>query len=331
MILAVFLVTVRYTNKVPLKKEMTMTVRNWIPLLLLLLLGNLMGQSNIALLDIPHRSIPSEFRAATPEEEVPCKIIRNFCLIAANVDGRSGYLILDTGAPGLVLNQPSAGTEQGGVSCTQEVSVGSMLVKNLEWANRQEHDVMAFTLDMDHLSAATNVPILGLLGYDQLRDYEVLLDYAHERLLLYPAIGNTLHERVKPVQTIPFTLQSHLPLIEMEYAGQTYRFIIDTGAASNLISPTLSELLQEEDAYADKASLQGLDGEVQIVHKKMLSGLRTATVPLPSMTYLIQDLDHLQGFADLRIDGLLGAPFLQRGTFSINFKQQQLYLWQVKE
>ena len=262
-------------------------------------------------------------------EEIPCRLVNNFCLIPAKVDGEAGYLILDTGAPGLVLNRPATGQQREGLSCTQEVSVGATQVKELQWADHHEHDVTAYTLEMDHLSRATDLPILGLLGYERLQDYEILLDYQQERLLLYPARENQLHERIKPQRRIAFSMQSHLPIVTLTYGDRTYRFILDTGAGSNLISPALYQQLHQTASLTDKEELRGLDGEIQVVTKAHLSGLHIDDFAVPTMEYLVQDLDHLQSMTDLQIDGLLGAPFLQLGTFSINFVEQKLFLWRI--
>jgi hypothetical protein len=180
------------------------------------------------------------------------------------------------------------------------------------------------------LAKSTGKDILGLIGYDLLQEFELLLDYQQQRLIVFPAYRNELHRGVTPQQEISFSLFEHLPIIELEIKGKKYRFGLDTGAASNLISKELSQQLQGQISHTEKEELLGLDGQVQVVDKIEISGLQLGNQALPDMSYLVQDLQHLSLLSNWQLDGLLGAPLLHSWTTSINFPKQKLYVWEKK-
>lgn len=95
--------------------------------------------------------------------------------------------------------------------------------------------------------------------------------------------------------------------LDLELGGQAGRWLIDTGASRNLVSPALAGRLGLQprgSVVADTVLGPVQGGEVS------LPLLRVGRVERPGQTALVMDLATLLGAAAEGIDGVLGVPFL---------------------
>lgn len=299
----------------------------WTILIILFVWNNqMLSQRNVALLNMPVRALEEEILTIDKLVSLPFRLDRGMIYLEAEIEGHTGDFILDTGAPGLVINEipQKSSDEYLAQSCSDQVMVGVKSVKTFLWAKRTIHDLEAITLDLSHLENAHKGEVTGMIGYELLKNHILFLDYQRSQLLL---LQNKMHvAAAAPTARIPFQLYDHLPVIEVDLGKEKLRLGIDTGAATNLLdrkrSTQLTEFLMEQPTE----ELQGLDQSIQKVGAAFLEGFAVGEFKF-SEKFLLLDLSHLEVDAEQPLDGLLGYQFLANYKVAIDYPNQEILLW----
>jgi len=294
------------------------------------------GQHSVSLLN----TLPSSVEQSSSRQAekavagalIPFEVCRGMIVVKASLNGQPGSFIVDTGAPLMVINKaPEPEAQQEARSFASAIAYAPEIIDRFQWAEMAFQNLDALALDISHLETSTQRPLSGMVGYNALHHYEVLFDYRQNRMALYDARRNVLHRTASPVLEVPFELQDHLPVVTIRAGGHKLAFGIDTGAGINLIDlrwlgqlpAGMLELQQEE-------QVRGMDQQMQTAPAGLISGLELDEFPLDAqMGFLFTDLQHLRANTGLKIDGLLGFPFLKNLVFSINYPKRKLYIWSV--
>jgi len=297
-----------------------------------LLLGSsvLHSQRSIAYLNTPVRPINEEMVIKDDLISFSFQLDRGMIYVKAAVEGQTGDFILDTGAPGLVVNEIPRGatTDYQAQSCSQEVVIGVKPVKIFSWANRTLRNLEAITLDLSHLDELHEAEVVGMIGYELLKSNTLFIDYQRSQLSL---LKNRMNVALTvPAARIPFALYDHLPVIEVVIGGKTFRLGIDTGATTNLLDRKGASHLADLMQRGANEEIQGLDQGVQQVEAAYLEGIKAADFEF-SGKFLLLDLSHLKVDEQHPLDGLLGYQFLSNYRVAIDYPNQELLLWPLEE
>lgn len=269
---------------------------------------------------------------------VPFQLLVGLVVVKAEVDGQRGSFIVDTGANGLVLNEryfePDRYlAEQQGVGLAGETSaLGEREVDSLALEELVFRGVQAQTINLEQLEQNKKTKILGLIGYELLRDFEILFDYGN-RILTFSKIdpnGNLLtplpHTSNK-VDSLDFRLGNFIPVIEVTVDGVTQKMGLDTGAEYNLLNTkrwkdirsSFKILRTIQIANTSEARVEALAGRLSRLVFKDKYHCR-------SMLTVLTNFKALETIYGTRLDGILGYEFLATWRISINYKKQQLFL-----
>jgi hypothetical protein len=124
----------------------------------------------------------------TPASVVaPARLLNGLLLVEAEVDGRRGNFLLDTGAPALVLNKrefaaPATETTLAAAGSTgvngKMASMSYHLAQGFNWQGISFQQKEVPTLDLTSLERKLGgLTLLGLIGYNVLSQYALTLDY----------------------------------------------------------------------------------------------------------------------------------------------------------
>lgn len=309
-----------------------------------LLLGSLLpARAQQELSELALRSAPPKISTALPpgklvtppRVELPAKVTDGLLVVEAEVDGRRGAFFLDSGAPGLLLNQrefaPPLGEGAPPALGSRGVNGGMTgfshyLVRHFDCQGIVLDSQQVATFDMASLQQRLGVaPLLGIIGYDVLRAYAVTLDYRAGRVLLRQpgAPGITPAAGVR----VPFRLRGHLPVVAATMEGRPYQLGIDCGAQTNLLDPAAAAALARKLRHREQVTLRGADAAG--------STAGTATVPRLTLaegqlTFRRQattfaDISHLRRLpGPVPLEGLLGYPLLSQYRTTIDYVNQQV-------
>ncbi|MEN5193523.1 pepsin/retropepsin-like aspartic protease family protein [Sphingobacterium faecium] len=260
--------------------------------------------------------------------------------IPAQLNGRAGYFMFDSGAPVVILRKkyvaPSSinnavsvdFTGMGGLMEDITWSTGN----NLKWGGFQLDDLDAPAAFMNDMELDDRTPIFGLMGYGVLADYQLTFDYAKRELLLerVDASGNLAgagFEKGKLVSTCAMRMKRHIPIIDMILDDTPYPMGIDCGANANLLKASLAAELEPFIDYEDEnVNITGVGGATQNNSSGFLKQARIGTLRLQDMFTVMTDQNIGGGEKHdaLPIVGLLGTPFLNQQKTTLNFNKGEI-------
>lgn len=258
------------------------------------------------------------------------ELVRGMVVVQAEMDGKLANFILDTGSPMMILNEKSEAASATQAAGLQGSMSGDWKTINMfSWAGVRKFDMQALTTDIGALEMVTNRPIAGLIGYEFLEDFELLMDFEHQLITLVPQGGNSKMEGWVLKSQIPFTMAGHLPVIEAQIGDKKLRLGLDTGANTNLLSSaSAADLDAELVTPVSNAGVLGMGGD----SFKMMAGdvVETSIGGLNfwNMRFVFSDISHLRNLVDHKVDGLLGFPFFKSGKFSVNYASQVISIWE---
>jgi hypothetical protein len=269
-----------------------------------------------------------------PSVVAPARVLNGLLLVEAEVDGRRGSFLLDTGAPALVLNKrefaaPVAETTLATAGSTgvngKMAGMSYHLAEHFDWQGISFQQKEVPTLDLTSLEQKLGgLTLLGLIGYNILNQYAVTLDYRGSQVRLRkpdPAAPPAA------LMHVPFVLNGHLPVVAMTVSGQTFQVGVDCGAQANLLDqqyqPGLARVLRK----ASTAQLSGADAAARSVTTARLPEVRLAgPLVFRKQATVFADMAHLnQNPNRAPLQGLVGYPLLSQYCPTIDYVNKELY------
>lgn len=289
------------------------------------------GQSRIAYLKTREEKEldAKEWSANLNVVSVPFQFSGTNILINVDLGHKNGLFILDTGAPALVINEPHpqkdvlANGVNGSLSM-EDTTIKFLKIEQAEWRN-----ISAYALDLRQLETRNRLKILGLLGYELLKKHELLIAPKEHVLYLLPPDETTYAGLSQPMVKIPLVLEEHLPIIEVKINGKTWKFGIDTGAESNLISDACLAALSTS-FYQKKGinNVRGLDKKVKSCQIVELNEIEIGSLVFGKVDFTAMNFDHIAAQSGIQLDGLIGSALLSKMKFSINYRKRNFKIWE---
>lgn len=267
----------------------------------------------------------------------PFELAGHLILIQAEVAGQSGNFILDTGSEALILNAAhfAGGVEQPMLASTGTTGrvegVRVTAVSDLAIDSSRMERLGAHVIDLRHIEEKKHIRLLGIIGYDVIKAYELLIDFQLRQLTLtqLDRLGNRLDSLAiydEATDSLEARLQGHILAIEGEVDGHSVTFGLDSGAELNLIDKRAGRKVLQHFQPNRRTVLHGMAGSkgVEVIAGKLYhfssgqqrcSGMRTI---LTNMA----ELNHSFGS---RLDGLIGYEFLVTRRTILNYKREKLY------
>lgn len=260
-------------------------------------------------------------------------------LTRASANGQNGYFILDTGNGDLSLNdryfEGRLPTEKKATSIDvngQERIIRRAWVEDFHWEGVERRKFAASLIDLSHAEANLKVKILGLIGYEVLKDFELVIDYDDLTITLInldnrgrpaaPAHFNAPHH------SLSFELNGHIPVIQAAIGdGRLLRFGIDSGANFNILDSRFKRKLEGEAIKKYNFSYRGLhspsiNSELFLFESITLEN----QIPVKFWKSAFIDISGLRHGA-IHLDGILGVNFFRFGKVAVNYRSREIRIW----
>jgi predicted aspartyl protease len=272
---------------------------------------------------------------------IPLKNAGRLFMIEAVIDDEPGNLIFDTGATGLVLNrtyfrkyiktgaQISKGIT-GEVANVENINAGKIYIAGLSF-----NKIPASLADLGHIENRRGVKVLGLMGFDMIKDFEIIIDVTHNQLQLFRTDNKGSRKsnvqdgfRGDHTQKIDFT--KNIVFLNATVGGKILKFCLDTGAETNAISDHSPKNVLSTISIERKSSLRGSGSSSAEVYFGTMKELKLGEHTLKNMETVITSLEPLSEAYGVTIDGMLGYNFLSKGIICINFVKRQMDIQFIK-
>jgi hypothetical protein len=274
---------------------------------------------------------------------IPFNRVGNLIVLKARTDTIEGNFILDTGAPGLVLNityfrdypvsashdgeQTSIGGNFGGA--IQKTSVKKLSFDRFEYFNTE-----ADLTNLGQIENAKGIKVLGLLGVDLFKQCEMIIDFEKSLIYLH-RIGKKetstyKHEFLKDTsvyRTFPIEVKDSRIMATTEIEGRKLRLVIDCAAESNILDSRLPNKIFENITITRRVKLAG-PGEKKIdALSGSLSNMKIGTLDISNLPVTITNLEYTCFAHGGCVDGVLGFDFLSLHKIGFNFVTRKMFIW----
>lgn len=252
--------------------------------------------------------------------------------LEVTINGKPAHLVLDTGAAGILLSHPAA--ERVGLVRVTDATVRG-IGDNAKMTGGYRAIAERFQIgDVDYRDAVISVADQGFIGIEDgligsnvLGEFLITLDFAAGKLRLDPLPGFRPGEEFAD-RTVSPQMESatrvfrfgHLLLLPVRVGNAANRlFVLDTGAASSLISSELAAAVSNINRD-DKTALRGLNGKVGDVYQTGNLVLEFAGFEQKNMGMTAFDTWELSHRLGTEISGFLGLPVLNLFKLTIDYR-----------
>lgn len=299
-------------------------------IVLLLLTSNLLfSQNSISFIQAESFSYSEHEEDEVVMAITSFELVNGLPIVQAKVDGQKGSFILDTGAPGIVMNAKlnKSGVSLKAMSVGGEVKVEEVQLNRFQWGMIEHADIKGLSLDISHLEKACGRDLMGMIGFDVLKKYELFFDYKNKIIRMYSAKNaEDFRPKTSSIE-MPIRMNGHVPVLAMKIGKRKVYLGLDSGAESNLLDSSFLEHVKSRGKKFDKERLIGLDQKVQLVEVREIDLAAKDEFRIDDARFLFLDLSPIQEQSEIWVDGILGFPFFVEHTVSINYRTKKMYIW----
>lgn len=275
-------------------------------------------------------AIPSVDKVGLVSNEnvlTPFELVGGLAFVEGIHNGKRSTYILDTGAPGLILNSKLDEMQIGDLyiasGLTGNTSIGEYVVDEFKILNITKQGLLAHQMDLEHIEDEILHRFAGLVGSDIFDQSILILDYENK---LWGTVSEAPIKRIDV--SIPFTLQEHFIVIEIKIGGQDLRMILDTGAEISILDG-------KSTVYFKKKSLK--DSGITSIQSASSENTETKNVSVNKFfmgkhvernhEFSILDFDFINEGLSQKLDGLIGYPFLEGKKIAIDFPARKIHIY----
>ncbi len=266
----------------------------------------------------------------------------NLIIVRAKADTTEGNFILDTGCPGIVLNVTyfrdypvTSNTNEEQTSITGSAGAAAKTeIKQFSLGKLTSQSVTADLNNLGNLENLKGIKIFGLVGISIFRKCELIIDYENNLLYIHrfgkkatdfyqdPSLKNTI-----TYNTVPFEIKLDKIVIVSFIGDKKIRFMIDSGAETNLIDSRLPDKVFDNLEILKRVQLNGVGAKkVEAVYGN-LTNLTVAGQPAGVMPFVVTNLEKTCLGDNSCIDGILGFDFLGLHKIGFNFVTNKMYIF----
>lgn len=262
-------------------------------------------------------------------EAFPITLLKGYILTEATIEGENVIVILDSGAPGLVLNEkyydadPTSVVECSGINGRFEANTHQ--VKQWSWLGVNNKKTNALVADLSFLEKSLNRKVHALIGLEILNDYYVTIDYDFKTIAIEKDLNEKLHGRFSKFQYI-----GHLAVMACKVDGVKKILALDTGSSGNYFFEYDQSSDENLAASASPILVIGTDNKEDLKYQLPMQ-LEVPDCDISLASTFIVDLRDAGYFQQAGFDGLLGQDFLQQYNIVIHPGKQKICLMKRAE
>lgn len=269
---------------------------------------------------------------------IPFKLIDHLIVVEANVHKKTGNFIIDTGAEGFILNSvhfsPNNSRSNatigngvnGDINEVRESKVYNFGLKDFIIKNKNSQ-----IIDLSHLEKSKNIQVLGIIGYEILKDYEVFIDFQLKQITLFKTDrhGNRIDKHIlleKITDSLDIKVKKHTIVLECFVNGEKLNFGLDTGAEINLLSKSVSKSVLKKFRIVKRVKMVGIHNKkIEVLAGKLYGVKLKDKLHCGVMRTIVTNLNKMQVAYGTKLDGVLGYDFFAMRRLIINYKKEKLY------
>lgn len=273
---------------------------------------------------------------------IPFNRVGNLIVIQAKADSLEGNFVLDTGAPGLVLNltyfrdypiEAKHNEEEtsiaGSGGSTQQTSI-----RELSFGAMRFYRTTADLTNLGNIENAKGIKLLGLLGLNLFSQCELIVDFEKSRLLLHrigkkeaPTYQHECLADVSLYHTLPIEMWNGRMTTTTEVAGKKLKLVVDCAAESTILDSRLPDKVISTVTITGRIRLTAPGNRTADALYGKLAALQMGGQKIENLSVVILNLQYTCFSDDICVNGVLGVDFLSQHRIGFNFVRRKMYLW----
>jgi len=270
---------------------------------------------------------------------IPFKLIDNLIVIQAELLDQKGNFIIDTGSETLILNKAHFKARTTHMMTSRRTSGVIDIVDNPLEKRLQEFiikdlivsDKNSDVIDLSHIETSKKIHLLGIIGFDILKDYEVFIDMYLNQITLSRV--DSKGKRLDPreyletiIDTINFKLKRHTIVVDTYVNNQKLKFGLDTGAEYNQLNKRTSKKNLKYFYPSKRVMLVGASGKkIEVLAGKLYRVKLSDKIFFAPMETMLTNLNQMNEAFGTSLDGILGYEFFRQQRIIINYQKEKLY------
>lgn len=269
---------------------------------------------------------------------IPFKLVDRLIVIEGNLNNQKGNFIIDTGSEALILNSSYFKTysfnhkkigQTSGVLRELnpiEKTIDKLSLHNLDFKN-QHSDI----INLSHIEKSKKIKLLGIIGYEILKDYEIFVDLYLNQITLTKTDnrGEKLGKNVyleQIIDTVNFKLKKHTIVLKAFVNKEKVTFGLDTGAEFNQINSKINKNVLKYFHPKKRIHLTGASSKkIEVLYGNLFRVKLNDTNYFGPMKTILTNLNNMNKAFGTKLDGILGHDFFAQKRVIINYKKEQLY------
>lgn len=270
---------------------------------------------------------------------IPITLVDHLMVIEATIHDKTGNFIIDTGSETLLLNKvhfPMKYVHNRKKNSSFGVldRIDNPLEKKLKAFNLKHFSLKnksSDVIDLSHIENSKKIRILGVIGFNILKDYEVFIDLHLNQITLSKTdnFGNKLHDKVYAeaiVDSLDFKLKNHTIILNGFVQETKVKFGLDSGAELNQINKGIGRKALKYFIPSKKLKLQGAGSKkIEVMAGNLHRVKLSNSVFLGPMKTILTNLNKMNEAFGTHLDGVLGFEFFKYKRTIINYKKEKLY------
>lgn len=270
---------------------------------------------------------------------IPFKLVDHLIVIEAELFGKTGNFIIDTGSETLILNKIHFKGQNSILDVTkQTVGVLNFIDNPLEKRLREFiikdlviQNKFSDVIDLSPIEISKKIHLLGIIGYDILKDYEVFVDMHLNQITLSKvnAKGDKLDDSVyleTIIDSVDFKLKRHTIVLQAVVNGELLKFGLDTAAEYNQLNTDTNKEALKQFFPKRRIQLTGASGQkIEVLAGKLYRVKLTESIYFGPMQTILTNLNQMNKAFGTKLDGVLGYEFFRQQRTIINYKKEKLY------
>lgn len=307
-------------------------------ILCLLCSGSIQGRNSLTDEDpVIDLTFPAAFSANINTIYIPFQLVGRLMVVEAAIDTVRGNFIVDTGSERLLLNKNYFSGEGRDVAVTSVSNTGLVdarekIIDKLQLSQLQVPRLVAHIVDLSHIEFKKNTRIMGILGYNVFKEFEVMIDFQNMLVVLSRVDKSgqrldTIPYYERPNDSLRFEHHRHLIVVEVIINGVKSKMFLDSGAELNLIDRRIGRKVLDKFKIIKRVNLVGVGKHQVEVIAGIIEEAMCGNQKGINMNTLLTSLDEINEKMGVRVEGVLGYEFLHTRRTLINYQKQKLYFY----
>ena len=183
--------------------------------------------------------------------------------------------------------------------------------------------------NLGNIENKRQVRILGLIGMDILKGFEIIVDTRMKSLNLIAIdkkgeYKENIEIDFKPDLVSKVYLRNGIMFVKGQISGKNLDFCLDTGAEANVLCSSCRKNILSSVEISRRTSLTGMGGKSTNVLYGAMTDFTLNDVKFSPMQTIVTSLAALSAAYDFPVDGVLGYDFFARGKIRINLVKKEL-------